>query len=93
MKRFLPLLLFLSIALSQVSYKGDKWEGEFENGKPLNGKGIFHFPLSGDKYDAIKNPTRNLQNIYFGIIMGLSAIIPTSIHFITSSESILYGHE
>ena len=31
--------------------------------------------------DAIKNPTRNLQNIYFGIIMGLSAMIPTSIHF------------
>ena len=39
--------------------------------------------------DAIKNPTRNLQNIYFGIIMGLSAMIPTSIHFSMFCRAVL----
>ena len=39
--------------------------------------------------DAIKNPTRNLQNIYFGIIMGLSAMIPTSIHFSMFCRTVL----
>ena len=39
-----------------------------------------------DKYintvnDAIINPSENIQNIYFGIIMGFSAMIPTVIHF------------
>ena len=29
---------------------------------------------------AIKNPLKNLSNIYFGLIMGLSAMIPTLIH-------------
>lgn len=29
---------------------------------------------------AIKNPIKNLSNIYFGLIMGLSAMIPTLIH-------------
>jgi len=29
---------------------------------------------------AIKNPVQNLSNIYFGFIMGLSAMIPTLIH-------------
>ena len=39
--------------------------------------------------DAIENPTRNLQNIYFGIIMGLSAMIPTSIHFSMFCKAVL----
>jgi len=39
--------------------------------------------------DAVKNPTRNLQNIYFGIIMGLSAMIPTSIHFSMFCKAVL----
>ena len=39
--------------------------------------------------EAIKNPTRNLQNIYFGIIMGLSAMIPTSIHFSMFCKAVL----
>ena len=30
--------------------------------------------------DAVVNPTDNLRNIYFGLIMGISAMIPTSIH-------------
>ena len=30
--------------------------------------------------DAVNNPTDNLRNIYFGIIMGISAMIPTFIH-------------
>ena len=29
---------------------------------------------------AIRNPIKNLSNIYFGLIMGLSAMIPTLIH-------------
>ncbi len=38
-----------------------------------------------DKYlnsvnDALQNPSKNKKNIYFGIIMGLSAMIPTIIH-------------
>ena len=30
--------------------------------------------------DAVANPTGNLRNIYFGLIMGISAMIPTCIH-------------
>lgn len=30
--------------------------------------------------DAVANPTNNLRNIYFGLIMGISAMIPTCIH-------------
>ena len=30
--------------------------------------------------DAIIHPFRNIQNIYFGLLMGLSAILPTVIH-------------
>ena len=39
--------------------------------------------------DAIKNPTKNFQNIYFGIIMGLSAMIPTLIHFSMFCKAVL----
>ncbi len=31
-------------------------------------------------FDAISNPTANLRNIYFGLLMGISACIPTCIH-------------
>ena len=31
---------------------------------------------------AIKNPVQNLLNIYFGLVMGLSAMIPTLIHIL-----------
>ena len=30
--------------------------------------------------DAVADPTGNLRNIYFGLIMGISAMIPTCIH-------------
>ena len=35
---------------------------------------------TGMVQDAIRHPFQNLQNIYFGLLMGLSAIIPTTIH-------------
>jgi hypothetical protein len=31
--------------------------------------------------DAVASPTDNLRNIYFGLVMGLSAMIPTLLHF------------
>ena len=39
--------------------------------------------------DAIQNPTESVRNIYFGIIMGLSAIIPTLIHLSMFCKSIV----
>jgi len=30
--------------------------------------------------NALANPTDNLRNIYFGLIMGISAMLPTCIH-------------
>ena len=30
--------------------------------------------------DAVAEPTANLRNIYFGLVMGISAMIPTCIH-------------
>ena len=46
-----------------------------------------------DKYvnsvnDAIRNPSKNIQNIYFGLIMGISAMIPTMVHFIMFLKSL-----
>ena len=38
---------------------------------------------------AIKNPVQNLSNIYFGFIMGLSAMIPTLIHILMFFKSFL----
>ena len=35
---------------------------------------------TGMVQDAIRHPFQNLQNIYFGLLMGLSSIIPTTIH-------------
>lgn len=48
-----------------------------------------------DKYvrtvnDALKNPSKNIQNIYFGLIMGISAILPTMIHFMMFLKSSFY---
>lgn len=37
--------------------------------------------------DAVQNPTRNLRNIYFGIIMGVSAMLPTVFHIYMSLRS------
>ncbi len=49
-----------------------------------------------DKYlskvnDAMKNPSKNIQNIYFGLIMGISAILPTMIHFMMFLKSSFYS--
>ena len=49
-----------------------------------------------DKYintvnDALINPSKNIQNIYFGAIMGLSAMIPTIIHFTMFLKSFFYS--
>ena len=41
--------------------------------------------------DAIKNPAKNIQNIYFGLIMGISAMIPTMIHFMMFLKSSFYS--
>ena len=48
-----------------------------------------------DKYvstvnDALKNPSKNIQNIYFGLIMGISAMLPTMIHFMMFLKSSFY---
>jgi len=45
-----------------------------------------------DKYvntvnDALKNPSKNIQNIYFGLIMGISAMLPTMFHFMMFLKS------
>ena len=37
--------------------------------------------------DALNNPSKNIQNIYFGLIMGISAILPTMIHFMMFLKS------
>ena len=41
--------------------------------------------------DALKSPSKNLQNIYFGLIMGISAMLPTMIHFIMFLKSFYYS--
>ncbi len=38
---------------------------------------------------AVENPSRNVRNIYFGIIMGVSAMIPTGIHLYMSLNAIV----
>ena len=40
--------------------------------------------------DAIARPTDNLRNIYFGLIMGVSAMIPTCIHIYMFLRSCVY---
>jgi hypothetical protein len=39
--------------------------------------------------DALSHPMDNLRNIYFGIIMGISAALPTTIHLYMSIRSIM----
>ena len=41
--------------------------------------------------DALKSPSKNIQNIYFGLIMGISAMLPTMIHFMMFLKSFLYS--
>ena len=41
--------------------------------------------------DALKSPSKNIQNIYFGLIMGISAMLPTMIHFIMFLKSFFYS--
>lgn len=48
-----------------------------------------------DKYqellvDAIARPTDNLRNIYFGLVMGVSAMIPTCVHIYMFFRSCVY---
>ncbi|MGB3292774.1 MAG: hypothetical protein WBB01_07310 [Phormidesmis sp.] len=40
--------------------------------------------------DAVKDPTgrENIKNIYFGVMMGFSAMIPTMIHLYLSAQSV-----
>jgi len=37
--------------------------------------------------NAVENPLQNKRNIYFGIVMGLSAILPTCFHFYLAFRS------
>lgn len=39
--------------------------------------------------DAVKEPTKNLRNIYFGLIMGVSAMFPTLIHIGLALRSLI----
>ena len=41
--------------------------------------------------DALKSPSDNIQNIYFGLIMGISAMLPTMIHFMMFLKSFFYN--
>ena len=36
---------------------------------------------------ALENPTNNLRNIYFGVIMGVSAMLPTCVHGLMAVRS------
>ena len=40
--------------------------------------------------DAVKDPTgrQNIKNIYFGVMMGFSAMIPTMVHLYLSAQSV-----
>lgn len=41
---------------------------------------------------AVSDPTENLRNIYFGLLMGISAMIPTTIHVVLFMRaSVLYA--
>ena len=41
--------------------------------------------------DALKSPLENIQNIYFGLIMGISAMLPTMLHFMMFLKSFFYS--
>ena len=38
---------------------------------------------------ALREPTRNLRNIYFGLVMGTSAMIPSLVHLAMGARSVL----
>ena len=40
--------------------------------------------------DALAKPTDNLRNIYFGLVMGVSAMIPTCVHIYMFFRSCMY---
>lgn len=40
--------------------------------------------------DAVARPTDNLRNIYFGLVMGISAMIPTCVHICMFLRSCMY---
>ena len=40
--------------------------------------------------DAVARPTDNLRNIYFGLVMGVSAMIPTCVHIYMFFRSCMY---
>ena len=40
--------------------------------------------------DAVARPTDNLRNIYFGLVMGVSAMIPTCVHVCMFLRSCMY---
>ena len=37
---------------------------------------------------ALQEPTRNLRNIYFGLVMGTSAMIPSCVHLTLAMRSV-----
>tara|TARA_B100000035_G_scaffold270320_1_gene244592 strand:- start:163 stop:531 length:369 start_codon:yes stop_codon:yes gene_type:complete len=41
--------------------------------------------------DAIKSLSKNIENIYFGLIMVYSAMLPTMIHFMMFLKSFFYS--
>ena len=43
----------------------------------------------GRALDALRNPSASLRNIYFGLVMGASAMIPTAIHIWLSLRAFL----
>jgi hypothetical protein len=48
--------------------------------------------VRGERYadhalSALENPFANLRNIYFGIVMGISATLPTAVHVFLSFKS------
>jgi hypothetical protein len=50
------------------------------------------FDVRGERYanhalSALENPFANLRNIYFGVVMGISATLPTAVHVTLSLKS------
>jgi len=41
-------------------------------------------------FNAVARPTDNLRNIYFGLVMGVSAMIPTCVHIYMFLRSCMY---
>ena len=46
--------------------------------------------IYGDRaLDALQDPSKHLLNIYFGLVMGISAMIPTCIHLYMAFRSVV----